>query len=172
MSAQPRAGRISQDITFVPNPSFAGERATISYTGTAANNRTFRGKILVTLTDEKTDLTVSTMRDTPLELSSSLFSTTCHEQTGSPLGYVIFTLPPTSQGTLYLDYRDEWNYAAKVSPNEQYAPKQLDTITFLPAEGYVGTVRIGYAGYSVSGVKIQRRAGDPGQAGPGRRHHL
>lgn len=146
-------GPYIQDITFVPNPSFAGERATISYTGTAANNRTFRGKILVTLTDEKTDLTVSTMRDTPLELSSSLFSTTCHEQTGSPLGYVIFTLPPTSQGTLYLDYTDEWNYAAKVSPNDRYDPKQLDTITFVPAEGYVGTVRIGYAGYSVSGVK-------------------
>ncbi len=146
-------GPYISDITFIPNPSFGGELATISYTGRSADGRTFKGKIKVTITDEKTDLTVSTKRDTPLELTSSLFSKTCHEQTGSPLGYVIFTLPPTSQGTLYLDYRDEWNYAAKVSPNEQYAPKQLDTITFVPAEGYVGTVRIGYAGYSVSGVK-------------------
>ena len=150
-------GPYIQDLTFVPNPSYTKEKAYISFTGQAVSdsgtNRSFKGRIEVTLTQEKTDLTVSTKRDTPLELTSSLFSKTCHEQTGSPLGYVIFTLPPTSQGTLYLDYRDEWNYAAKVSPNEQYAPKQLDTITFVPAEGYVGTVRIGYAGYSVSGVK-------------------
>lgn len=150
-------GPYISEITFVPKASFAGEKAYITFTAHGSDGeggtRTFKGKIEVTLTDEKTDLTVSTKRDTPLELTSSLFSTTCHEQTGTPLGYVIFTLPPTSQGNLYLDYTDEWNYAAKVSPNEQYAPKQLDTITFVPAEGYVGTVRIGYAGYSVSGVK-------------------
>ncbi len=151
-------GPYIKDITFVPNASFAGEKAAITFTGQTAPGsngsiRTFKGKIEVTLTDEKTDLTVSTRCNTPLHLTSGVFSQVCQEQVGAPLGYVIFTLPPTSQGTLYLDYRDEWNYAAKVSPNDRYDPKQLDTITFVPAEGYVGTVRIGYAGYSVSGVK-------------------
>lgn len=146
-------GPYISDVTFVPNPSFGGELATISYTGRSADGRTFKGKIKVTLTDEKTDLTVSTKRNTPLPLSFSLFSKVCQEQVGSPLDYVIFTLPPAAQGALYLDYQDEWNYASKASPNEKYDRRALDTMTFVPAETYVGEVRIGYAGYSVSGSK-------------------
>lgn len=151
-------GPYIKDIAFLPNPSFAGEKAVITFTGqTAADGngafRSFKGKIEVTLTDEKTDLTVSTKRNTPLPLSFSLFSKVCQEQVGSPLDYVIFTLPPASQGALYLDYKDEWNYASKASPNEKYDRRALDTMTFVPAETYVGEVRIGYAGYSVSGSK-------------------
>ena len=146
-------GPYIQDITFVPNPSFTGETATISYTGTAANNRTFRGKVIVTLTQEKTDLTVFTKRDTPLKLSSTLFSKSCQEQTGAPLSYVVFTLPPANQGSLYLGYKDEWDYASKVSANEQYKQKQLDDMTFVPAQGFVGTVTVSYAGYSASGSR-------------------
>lgn len=151
-SNQPR-GPYIKDLTFVPNPSFTGEKAVIRFTGRAANNRTFKGRIEVTLEDAKTDVSLIAPNGGPLDLSSENFADVCQAQTGSALRYVIFTLPPASQGALYLDYKDEWNYAAKVSPNEQYDRKQLDTITFVPAEGYVGAVRIGYAGYSVSGVK-------------------
>ena len=146
-------GPYIRNLTYVPNAKFGGEKAKIYFTGNADNNRSFKGCVEVTLTDEKTDLTVSTKRNTPLPLSFSLFSKVCQEQVGSPLDYVIFTLPPASQGALYRDYKDEWNYAAKISPNEKYDRKQLDAITFVPAETYVGEVRISYAGYSVSGSK-------------------
>lgn len=146
-------GPYISDVTFVPNPTFGGELATISYTGRSADGRTFKGKIKVTITDEETDLTVSTKRNTPLLLTASMFSQVCQKQVGSPLSHVIFTLPSATQGALYLDYKDEWNYASKVSPNEQYDRKLLDAITFVPAETFVGEVRIGYAGYSVSGSK-------------------
>lgn len=151
-SSQPR-GPYIKDLTFVPNPSFTGEKAVIRFTGRAANNRTFKGRIEVTLEDAHTDVTLIAPNGGPLRLSSENFADVCQTQTGSALRHVIFTLPPASQGALYLDYTDEWNYASKVSPNEQYDRKALDTITFVPAEGYVGQVRIGYAGYSVSGVK-------------------
>ncbi len=146
-------GPYIKDITFLPNPSFGGEKATISYTGRSAGGRTFKGKILVTITDDKTDLTISTKRDTPLLLDASIFSRACQEQVGAPLDYVVFTLPPASEGALYLDYKDEWNYAAKVSSNEQYNQAKINTITFVPAAGFVGSVHISYAGYSVSGSK-------------------
>lgn len=146
-------GPYIRDITFLPNPAFGGEKATISYTGRSAGGRTFKGKILVTLTDDKTDLTISTKRDTPLLLNAGIFSKACQEQVGSPLAYVVFTLPPANEGALYLDYKDEWNYAAKVSPNEQYNQAKINTITFVPAAGFVGNVHISYAGYSVSGTK-------------------
>lgn len=146
-------GPYISDVTFVPNPSFGGELATISYTGRSADGRTFKGKIKVTITDEETDLTVSTKRNTPLPLTASMFSQVCQKQVGAPLSHVIFTLPSATQGALYLDYKDEWNYASKVSPNEKYDREALDAITFVPAETFVGQVRIGYAGYSVSGSK-------------------
>ncbi len=146
-------GPYLQDVTFVPNPSFTGEKAIIVFTGQNASGRAFKGKIEVTLTQEKTDLTVSTKRDTPLKLSSTLFSKSCQEQTGAPLSYVVFTLPPANQGSLYLGYKDEWDYASKVSANEQYKQKQLDDMTFVPAQGFVGTVTVSYAGYSASGSR-------------------
>ena len=150
-------GPYIQDLTFVPNPSYTGEKAYIAFTAqgtdSAGTTRTFKGKIEVTLTQEKTDLTVSTKRDTPLKLSSTLFSKSCQEQTGAPLSYVVFTLPPANQGSLYLGYKDEWDYASKVSANEQYKQKQLDDMTFVPAQGFVGTVTVSYAGYSASGSR-------------------
>lgn len=146
-------GPYLQDVTFVPNPSFAGEKAVILFTGQNASGRAFKGRIEVTLTQEKTDLTVSTKRDTPLKLTAALFSKACQEQTGAPLSYVVFTLPPANQGSLYLDYKNEWDYASKVSANEQYKQKQLDGVTFVPAQGFVGTVTVSYAGYSASGSR-------------------
>ena len=150
-------GPYIRDITFVPNASYAEEKAYITFTAQGADSKgdmsTFKGKIEVTLTQEKTDLTVSTKRDTPLKLSSTLFSKSCQEQTGAPLSYVVFTLPPANQGSLYLGYKDEWDYASKVSANEQYKQKQLDDMTFVPAQGFVGTVTVSYAGYSASGSR-------------------
>ena len=150
-------GPYIQDITFVPNSTFAGEKAIISFTAQGTDSsggvRTMRGRIEVTLTQERTDLTVSTNRETPLPLTASMFSRACQEQTGSPLSYVIFTLPPASQGTLYSDYKSEWDYAAKVSSSERYNQSKINKITFVPAQGYVGTVTVSYAGYSVSGTK-------------------
>lgn len=150
-------GPYINDITFVPNASFAGEKAVITFTGQGTDStgapRTFKGRIEVTLTQEKTDLTVSTKRDTPLELSASLFGRACQEQVGSPLSYVVFTLPPANQGKLYTGYKSEWDYASAVSANERYNQSQINDITFVPAQGFVGTVTVSYAGYSVSGSK-------------------
>ena len=150
---QAARGPYIQDITFVPNASFAGEKAIITFTGQSSSGKSFKGRIEVTLTQEKTDLTVSTNRETPLQLTASMFSRACQEQTGSPLSYVIFTLPPASQGTLYTDYKSEWDYAAKVSSSERYNQSKINKITFVPAQGFVGTVTVSYAGYSVSGAK-------------------
>ena len=150
-------GPYIRDLTFVPKSTYVGEKAYIAFTAQGTDSsgtvRTFKGRIEVTLTQEKTDLTVFTKKDTPLKLSATQFSTACQEETGSPLSYVIFTLPPASQGALYTDYKDEWNYGSKVSANQQYNQKKLNDITFVPAKGFIGTVTISYAGYSISGSR-------------------
>lgn len=147
-------GPYLSDITFVPNARFTGEKVTITYTGTGANNRTFRGRIEVALKNMETDVIFTTRRDTPLALSSDLLSKVCQESLGSPLSYVIFTQPTAAQGILYRDWKGEGDYAAQVTASERFSVNEISRVTFVPAQGYVGTVHIGYAGYSVSGGKF------------------
>ncbi len=149
----PRGPYISE-ITFVPNPSYTGETATITFTGNAVNGRTFKGKIRVTLEEAEADISINAEHGNPVKLPGNLFSEACYRETGTPLSYVVFTLPPANQGVLYRDYKSEMDYAAKITAGEQYSQSQLNEITFVPAQGFVGTVQIGYAGYSVSGGKF------------------
>lgn len=146
-------GPYISDITFVPKSSYKGEKAEIYFTGNADNGRSFKGKIVVTLTDTKSELEVTTKRETPVKLDGTAFSKICQEQTGAPLDYVMFTLPPASQGAMYRDYKDEWNYASRVSATDKYSKDDINKITFVPAKGFVGEIRVGYAGYSVTGNK-------------------
>ena len=94
-----------------------------------------------------------------VDLSAALFSKVCQSELGSPLSYVIFTLPPVSQGELYQDYKGEGDYGMKVSSTQKYGQSEINDLTFVPAPGFSGTVRIGYAGYSVSGGKYTGRTG-------------
>ena len=146
-------GPYIKDLTFVPNAAFTGEKATITFTGNAANNRTFKGRIEVTIEDMHTDVILTARNGEPLDLSAENFAKVCQEQTGSPLSYVIFTLPPASQGVLYRDYNNEMDYGSRVTASERYDRKGLDDITFVPAAGFVGQVTVGYAGYSTTGVR-------------------
>ena len=66
---------------------------------------------------------------------------------------MIFTLPPAAEGVLYRDWKSELDYGSRVSAMEQYSRKDLEQITFVPAQGFVGTVTIGYAGYSTTGTR-------------------
>lgn len=146
-------GPYLSDVVFVPNASFGGEKASITYTGTASNGRTYRGEIQVTLKESSTDLTLTTKRAEPVKLTGSLFDKVCQEQTGTPLDYVVFTLPPASQGALYTGYKSELDYAARVTATDRYTRSALDNITFVPAADFVGTATISYFGYSTSGAR-------------------
>ncbi len=150
-------GPYIKDIVFVPNPSFTGEKARITFSGQGlgADNkqRTFKGRLEVTLEDAQTDVTLTAAHGQPLPLTATPFSKVCQEETGSPLSYVIFTLPPAAEGVLYRDWKSELDYGSRVSAMEQYSRKDLEQITFVPAQGFVGTVTIGYAGYSTTGTR-------------------
>lgn len=149
---QPR-GPYIKDLVFVPNASYTGEKATITFTGRAANNRTFKGTIEVTLADTHTDVTLTAQNGQPLKLSAAPFSKVCQQEVGAPLSYVIFTLPPAGEGALYRNYVNDLDYASKVSATERYNQSALGELTFVPAQGFVGNVTIGYAGYSTTGKR-------------------
>lgn len=146
-------GPYIKDITFVPNPNYTGGTAEINFTGTSASGRTFKGKILVTLAPATADISYTASIESPAHFDGSDFSDVCRLQTGVPLSYVVFTLPPESQGILYEGYVSDTNYSAKVSATAQYNQTDLNKLTFVPTPGYTGLMAIGYAGYSVSGLR-------------------
>ncbi len=148
-------GPYLKDIVFVPNPRFTGDKATITFTGNSSGGRTFKGKISVSVTKSagNANLTLSTAEGTPLKLTSAPFSTAFQQVAGAPLHSVVFSLPTESQGTLYRDYINASNYAAKVTANDRFTLSELSRVTFVPADGYVGAVVIGYAGYTAAGMR-------------------
>ena len=61
---------------------------------------------------------------------------------------------------LYYNYNGEAAYAEKVIEGSQYYRSRspyLDSITFVPAAGYTGTVRVSYRGMDTSGVSFTGR---------------
>ena len=89
------------------------------------------------------------------------FNTICRVRTGHELSYVTFTLPAASQGVLYYNYTGEAAYAEKVIDGTQYFRSRspyLDSITFLPASGFTGSVRIDYRAVDTSGLAYNGRA--------------
>lgn len=139
-------------VTFVPNADFNGS-AVISYTGYGSSNVSFTGSIRLEVEGIK-DVSYATTEGSPVTFQAIDFTNICRTHTGRDLSYVTFTLPPDNQGTLLYGYRASSPYVEKVSGDTGYyrtrAP-YLDEISFLPAPGYTGTVRMSYRGVDTAG---------------------
>ena len=89
-----------------------------------------------------------------VRLDSSDFNDVCREVQGTSLNYVYFDLPSSREGTLYYDYTSKNDYGGRVSDTTRYyrnsSPK-ISQITFVPADGFSGTVTISYTGYDTAG---------------------
>lgn len=134
-----------RDITFVPKNNFVGT-AVIDYTGVGTNGVTFIGTIRITVASTG-DVTYSTAADRPVTFSAGDFSAICLSKTGKGINYVTFDQPAASRGTLYYNYSPTGQYSQKVDGNTRYyasSNPNLSLVTFVPAEGFVGTVDVTY----------------------------
>lgn len=140
------------DVTFVPLPGFSGT-AEIEYTGTGTNGLTFSGIIQVDVVSSG-DLTYSTGMNQEVSFRSDDFTAMCRERNGHALSYVTFDPPAASRGTLYYNYSPKL-YSQKVESGTRYyagSTPSLDSVTFLPADGFTGTVDVGYRYTDTSGA--------------------
>lgn len=138
-----------QALSFVPSRSFTGE-ARISYTGTS-RGQTISGVITVNVS-EMSDVTY-TAEGVPVPFLTDDFNSICLGKTGSNLKYVTFTPPDSSKGTLYYNYINETHPGEKVVSSTQYnrtSNPLLSQVTFVPAQGYSGTVKIAYRAMDIS----------------------
>lgn len=146
------------NISFVPASDYTGA-FTIAYTGYTDNGVSALGYIQINVsgsTSGYSSVTYSTPVNTSVNFKSSDFYNAFYNSTGTSLSYVTFTLPRSSNGTLYYDYGTFGS--TPVTANTSYSvnysnhTQSLDNISFVPSTGYTGTVTIEYKGYTALGI--------------------
>lgn len=138
----PQGQRSMNDLSFVPRNTFSGT-AEITYTGWSTKNQSFNGTIRVTVNGTG-DVMYSSSEGAPVTFLADDFNL-YHPN----LSAVSFTPPLDSVGTLYYNYTSPAQPGTKVSSGTTYSRTgnpSLDRVTFVPAAGYTGTVRISYKG--------------------------
>lgn len=134
-------------LSFVPNKSFSGE-ARIAYIG-YSNGQSISGIISVNVSGmgEAGADVAYTSTAAPVTFLAEDFNIICTNKTGHSLKYVTFTPPAASVGALYENYISADHPGQQVLASTQYyrtGTPNLSGVTFVPADGYSGTVKIGY----------------------------
>ncbi len=143
--------RTISGITFVPKADYKGN-AVITFSGYGDGRQSFAGTIQIEV-EGQDDVTYTTTANAPVTLQVNDFNTICRSNTGRDLNYVIFELPPSARGTLYYNYTGQAVYAEQVVGGTQYfrnRSPRIDSITFIPAKDYTGTVRFSYRAVDTS----------------------
>ena len=138
----PQGQRSLKDLSFVPRTTFSGT-AEISYTGRAANNTTFTGIIRVPVNGTG-DVMYSSTEGSVVNFLADDFN---HYHPN--LRSVSFTLPLDSRGTLYYNYTSASQPGTKVTAGTRYyrtGTPAIDRVSFVPAQGFEGSVSITYQG--------------------------
>ena len=157
--------RALRDVSFVPLPGFDGT-AVVDYTAMATNSSTFSGTIRIEAATTG-DVSYSTGVNQPVSFAAEQFSAVCQGRNGRALRYVTFTQPAASQGALYYNYSPSGQFSQKVGASTRYyasSSPSIDNVTFVPAEGFTGSVNISYrcvdsSGGSYSGTVTVRVGG-------------
>ncbi len=143
--ANPSQGQSAlRNITFVPKTGYTGT-AVIDYTGVSTTGVSFIGTIRINVTSSG-DVSYSTASDQPVTFSAGDFSAVCQAKTGKAVSYITLEQPSTSAGTLYYNYSEN-QFSQKVAASTRYYPSStpsINSITFVPAKNYTGTVHVTY----------------------------
>lgn len=154
-----RGQRSLSDVVFVPLSDFSGT-ATITYSGSDANNRSFSGTIRITVT-ESDDVLYTTKKNTAVTFSAADFSLVCRVRNGRDLTSVTFDLPAANRGVLCTGYNSvSGQYSDLVgvgTPFYRARNPYLDNVTLIPAQNYTGTFTIGYTAVDTAGVRLYGR---------------
>lgn len=140
-------------MSFVPYSGYYGT-VNIPYIGVNKEGDMFTGKIVIVINKKQFDadtIKYSTYEDTPVNFDWEDFEDECEDTTGESLSYVKFTLPPTTQGRLYINYVSSSTYESRVTAATKYYEDDIDDMTFVPYKDYYGTVIISYVGYNRDG---------------------
>lgn len=147
------------DITFVPGRNFSGS-ISIDFEGEDVEGDSIEGTVLITVDNEDNvadDIFLNGIAGSPVVMQNVYFSRACDKILDNELNYVKFTLPASSYGTLYYDYKSS-SSSSLVSASTKYYYEDrspyLEKVSFLSAGTGAGTYAIKYTGYDVDGVSF------------------
>lgn len=139
-------------LTFAASTSGAGVCA-IPFTGWDTRGNNFSGQVEIAIRISGAgDIRYTADSKGEADFKASDFNDLCKDLTGESLSYVQFTLPPSGQGTLYLNYTN--SNSTKVSAGQKYyysSTPRLGNITFVAASGFTGAASIPFTGWSTGG---------------------
>ncbi|MCI9578676.1 MAG: hypothetical protein HFF98_07500 [Oscillibacter sp.] len=145
------------DITFVPAKGYSGD-VDIPYRCTDSSGASYSGTVRIRVYGANGEGTGSVEysigRNQRKSLNASDFNSACQRAVNGTLNYIRFnSLPSSSAGTLYLNYRN--SSSTKVTTGRNYyrsGTPRISDISFVPASNYSGTVTIPFTGTSSGGT--------------------
>ena len=145
------------DITFVPAKGYSGD-VDIPYRCTDSSGASYSGTVRIRVYGANGEGTGSVEysigRNQRKSLNASDFNSACQRAVNGTLNYIRFnSLPSSSAGTLYLNYRN--SSSTKVTTGRNYyrsGTPRISDISFVPASNYSGTVTIPFTGTSSGGA--------------------
>ena len=147
--------RISS-VTFVPASNFSGT-VTIPYTGWDAAGQSYKDNLVIRVSDAAGTVYYTTGVDDPVTFRAEDFNEACQKANGSTLNYIRFTLPSSSVGTLYRNYRSGSNTGTRLSSSTlvyRGGTPSVSDVTFVPKSRYEGTVSIPFSGQDAGGAEF------------------
>lgn len=154
-----RTGNPSLDrVSFVPAAGYTGT-VRISYKGTDTAGRSLTGVVTITVngggnSGSTTDIYYPMKEDSWVTFKPADFNTASQSTLGEPLSYVRFALPPSSEGTLFYNYRGFGDYDSAVASTTSYyysGTPSLGGVSFVPTTTTPSQVDIDYTGYTIKG---------------------
>lgn len=150
-------------VYFVPAPGSSGE-VVLTYTGYDVNGTSYRGRVTIQVTAASAsgDITYSVAQGGRVTFDDSDFNSLSRRLTGYSLDYVRFSLPASSEGTLYYGYTSSGSYTTLVSESRNYYRNSypyVDGITFVARQGYTGAVSIPFTAWDVQGNRFYGEVG-------------
>ncbi|HWQ77939.1 MAG TPA: S-layer homology domain-containing protein [Anaerovoracaceae bacterium] len=144
------------DITFIPNEKFSGY-VEIEFEGEDMDGDSIEGTIVIQVKNEDLaadDIFLNGTAGSPVLMQDVYFNRACDEILDDTLDYVKFTLPSTSYGTLYYDYKAN-NGTSLVAASTKYYYEDrspyLKNVSFVSAGTAAGTYTIKYTGFGADG---------------------
>lgn len=141
-------------VIFVPHNDYTGD-VEISYSAYDDDGDSYKGKLKISVEDSPAGIVYyKTNVNSPLKLEGDDFAEEFITVTGSVLSYVNFTASKTG-GILYYNYSSATEKGTAVTSGAKYyygADPDIDYLTFLPGNGFSGTVTIPYTAYNEGGT--------------------
>ena len=122
---------------------------------TSDGGKTATCRVVVT-SPAAADVTYSTAKGEPVTFDASDFNSVCNTLMGRNLNYVKFSLPSSSNGTLYYNYSDG-DYDRELTSSDECrrnGSPSLSSVTFVPKSSRTGKVTISYTGWDSSGYEF------------------